>query len=212
MKSHSPYADVVLPSEQRARDIEATQMFDGRTIWSVYAVAGTFGGGLWLRSQFHHTALLAPIDATFHAVMIGFGVFVGMLLAAVERDGWRLGIGRVKGGIPTGAFAILCMAVMIVISGVGGSYLAGQLVEWRAFHGIPVVLNDRAFEVVSLERTKSGNWLYLRADASGRTVSISSGFGSYPVRTGERLLLPVQVGRDHVERVTLPTFSLLHRT
>ena len=85
---------------------------------------------------FHRTALLAPIDPDYRATMIGVGAFVGVLLAAVEHDGWRLGIGRIRGGIPTGSFAAPSMVVMVLICAIDGDDVAAQLMEWRAFHGL----------------------------------------------------------------------------
>lgn len=194
------------------RDLEATQMFGRRTIWSIYAIAGLAGGALYLRSQLHRTALLAPIDPSLHAAFIGLGVFIGILIAAIEWDGWRLGIGRVRGGIPTGLGALVCMIVMIGLCGIAGSYVAGQLVEWEAFHGFPAVTSDATFLVTGRHSTRSGNWLELQAEASGYHFSIGCGLADYPgLAPGDRILLPVQTGRGGVQRVTLrPVQAILH--
>jgi hypothetical protein len=205
--------DFVLPSEQRARGIEATLRFGRRTIWTVYAVAAVVGGGLFLRSRIHHAALMAPINPSFHALMIGIGVFVGVVLAAVEYDGWQLGIGRVRGGIPTGLGALICMLVMVALCAIGGSFVAGQIVEWRAFHGIDPPVAEEVFTVIGRDSSRSGDWLDLQPALGGKSFSISCSDEMYAaVSPGDRLILPTQTGRGGVRRVSLPLVGDLRRT
>ena len=206
MRDGSTVPDIVLPSEERAREIEAGLMFGRRAIWTIYAAAGAFGAIVAIHALLNRSALLAPINPNFHAAMIGLGVFIGVILAAVEHDGWKLGIGRVQGGIPKGPFALLCMAAMVLLCGVGGSFLAKQAVEWQAFHGLEPASVETMFTVTGKYAGRSSRSLDLEESPNGYQISIECPrYLYYAVHRGDRLFLPVQTGRGGVRRLLLPS-------
>ncbi|MDB5672967.1 MAG: hypothetical protein JWO25_3926 [Alphaproteobacteria bacterium] len=195
----------VLPSQQRAREVDAQLLFTRRTIHIVYFAAILIGGALFLTHLTRRTALIAPIDANFHAFMIGLGVFVGILTAAVANDAWKIGIGvSERRPQPRGLYALFSLLALVAICGIGGDYVAALLVEWRAFHGIAPPAQDAMFTIVERHRSRTGAWIELEA-ASGLRFSAACGDAIYAsVADGERVILPVETGRGGVQRVLLP--------
>lgn len=204
-------SNVVLPSEERARAIEATLMFSRRTIRLVYVGANAVGVALILWSRLNRTALLTPVAPDFRAFMIGLGVFLGVLVATVEREAWLLGFGG-RRAPSRGVFTAIAMAALVVASGFGGDFVARKLWEWRAFHGLRQAGVDHVFTVVSRYDGRGGDSLELQDPSAARRFSITCSYRTYlATRVGDRLILPVETGRGGARRVTLPAPQDLRR-
>lgn len=205
--------EIILASEQRTREIEGTLMFRRRTIWAVHVTAMVGGIGIFVWSLADHTALMAPANPNFRAAMIGVGAFLGVLVAAVEREAWMLDIGRFGRPPPQGAYAIVAMVALVLVSAFGGNFVATSLVKWEAFHGLNPPPSDQMFTVVSRHSSRSGEWLDLVTAPAGVEVSLPCSYAAYgAIAVGERLMLPVQVGRHGIQRVSLPALTDLRRT
>jgi hypothetical protein len=112
---------------------------------------------------------------------------------------------------PTGLAALLSLAMLVALCGLGGSYVAGLMVEWQAFHGLKPAAADTAFNLVGHSSTRSGDRLELQG-AGGERVSLPCSDEMYrAVAIGERLLLTVETGRGGVRRVALPALRDLRR-
>ena len=209
MPAYDP-GKVVLPSEEQSRALEATLMFGRGTIRFVYVGASATGVGLILWSLVNRSALLTPVGPGFRALMIGVGVFLGIIVAAVEREAWLLGFGGRRA--PKGVFVVVAMAALVVASGFGGDFVARKLWEWRAFHGLHPGRVDRIFTVVARSSGRGGDALDLQDLSTGRIVSISCSDQIYAAtRIADRLILPVESGCGGVQRVTLPALRDLRR-
>jgi hypothetical protein len=77
---------VVLPSDEASRALEKTLMFGRPTIRIVYVGASAIAVVLILWAMLNRSALLTPINPNFRAFMIGLGVFLGVLVAVIERE------------------------------------------------------------------------------------------------------------------------------
>jgi hypothetical protein len=162
---------VVLPSQEGSRALESTLMFRRRTIWVVYIGANAIAIGLLVWSMLNRSALLTAVDPTFHAVMIGLGVFLGILVAAVEREAWLLGFGGSR--TPKGVLVAVGVLALIVGGGFAGDFVARKSWEWYVFHGLRFSGADRAFTIVARHSGRSGESLELRDPATGRDFSIT---------------------------------------
>lgn len=203
-------ATVVLPSEERSRALESTLMFKRRTIWIVYVGANAIAVGLLLWSMVNRSALLTPVDPTFRAAMIGLGVFLGILVAAVEREAWLLGFGGRR--TPRGAFVTVGMLVLIAGGGFAGDFVARKGWEWTAFHGLKIPGAERIFTITARHSGRSGEALELRDPLTGQDFSITCSYEMFlATNVGERLILPVESGRGGAQRVTLPALRDLRR-
>lgn len=207
--SHDPI-HLALPSEQQAGALEATLMFSRTTIRTVYVGTSAIGVGLILWAMLSRSALLTPVDPDVRAIMIGLGVFLGVLVAVIEREAWLLGFGGRRA--PKGAFVAVGMLALIGASGFGGNFLAAKLWEWHSFHGLHPARVDRDFTIVSRSSGRSGSALALRDSVSGKTFSISCSDAMVGAsQDGDRLILPVETGRGGVQRVMLPTLRDIYR-
>lgn len=211
MHAYEP-SKIVLPSELARREIEAGLMFRRRTIWIVHGsmIASVVGFYLW--AMLSRTALLTPIGPNFRAVMIGFGVFLGILVAAVEREAWLLDLGCGRRQPPKGFGAVIAMAVLIAASGFAGNFLAAQLWEAQAFHGVTPARADSVFTVIGRHNSRNGDWLELAPAEGSPAFSIDCSSETYfALSDGDRLVLTVETGRGGVQRVTLPPLRDLRR-
>jgi hypothetical protein len=208
MIAHDP-ADVVLPSEVDARAIEAGLMFRRPTIRIVHVAGLALTLALVAWSSFSRSALLTPVGVDFHAGMIGLGVFGGVLLAFVERDGWTLGLNGGRNGPPRGLAVPVVMLVWIGAGGVAGHFLAARLWDWRAFHGLAVTPVAEPFTVTGRYSGRHGESVTVR-DAAGATAELNCSWAQYEAApVGARLSLPVETGRGGVRRVSLPAADQL---
>ena len=196
-------SSAVLPSEEEARAIEPRLMFSRTTIRAVYIGVIAAGIGLVLWAAFSNSALLTPVDPNLRAGLIGLGVFLGVLVAVIEREAWLLGFGGQRA--PKGIFVGVAMLALIALGGFGGDFVASKIWEWRAFHGIHPIAADRAFTVLMRSNGRSGGSLRLSDSATGQAFRIGcTGAMVAATRDGDRLLLTVETGRGGVERVSLP--------
>jgi hypothetical protein len=206
-RTHDP-ASVLLPSDEQARAFAASLMFSRSTIGIVYWGATAIGVGLLIWSMLGRTALLTPVDPNLRAAMIGSGVFLGVLVAFIEREAWLLGFGGRRA--PKGVFVAVGMSALIIASGFGGDFLARKAWEWRAFHGLHPRAADHVFTAVSHSIGRSGSSLELRDAATNQTVRIAcSDATAEATHDGEQLILPFETGRGGVQRVTLPALKAL---
>lgn len=205
-------ANFVLRSEEATRRTEAKLLFRRGTIRVVHgaAIAAVFLLVFWAKMK--NTALVTPVSPDFRALLIGVGVFLGVLLAVVEREGWQLGIGGGRFGPPSGILVPFSMLVIVVASGFGGNFVAAAAWEWQAFHGLRGPVKERIFTVAARHSTRRGEWLDLQTSPSAASISINCSFGVYEaVQPGDRLLLSVETGRGGVQRVALPPVNNLRR-
>ena len=195
--------DAFIPDE-RFRAADAGLFFAPRTDWIVVILASLLGGGLLLFATARPTALLTPVDPGLRAGAIGAGVFVGVLLAAVASDAWKLGIAFTRRAAPRGIAAAVSLLVLIGACGMGGDTLAAYGVEWRAFHGLVPIVRDQGFRVTSRNQSmRFGDSIELVSDG-GAQVTLHCQPNVYAaVAVGDRLVLPVETGRDGVQRMTL---------
>ena len=202
-------SDLLTPPEGFAPDeyVRAAQaglFFSPRTDWIVVILASLLGGGLFLFAISRHSALLTPVDPGIRAGAIGAGVFVGVLLAGVTTDAWKLGIGFGRRPAPRGIVAALSLVVLIGVCGFGGDTLAAYGVEWRAFNGLAPVVRDQGFRVTNRHQSmRYGDSIELVSDG-GAQVTLHCAPDVYAaVAVGDHLVLPVETGRDGVQRMTL---------
>ena len=204
-------AAVVQPSEERSREITSTLMFRRRTIRIVYIGANTIGLALLAWGVLNRSALLTPVAPNFRAGMIGLGVFLGVLVAMVEREAWLLGAGG-RRAPPRGVMTGIAMLVLVVASGFAGDFVARKLWEWQAFHALHAAGVDRSFTIVSRHSGRSGESLELQDQAAGAPFTIPCSYPMYlATQVGERVILPVETGRGGARRVTLPALRDLRR-
>lgn len=188
-------------------------MFRRRTIWIVHIAMIASALGLFFWSLGNRTALLTPIEPDLHAIVIGLAVFIGVLVAAAEREAWLLDIGSGWRSPPRGLGAIIGMLALIGASGFAGDFLAGQIWEWQAFHGIHPASSDYSFTVLARHSSRSGEWLELQSLPDIPPFLITCSYATYnAVNPGDRLILTVEKGRKGVERVTLPPLPALRRS
>jgi hypothetical protein len=196
------------------RDIEIHPLFSRPWIIMAYIAAGLIAVLLIVSAATHSTTLVQPIDPGFHAAMIGLGVFVGVLLAAIVIIGRTLGIGT-GGQSPFQQLtaAIFIPLLIVGLCGFAGSYVAERMVEWRAFHDLTPEIVDSDFDVIGKLHGKSSYGLKLRPAGTDYSFSISCNGGVYSaVASGDRLILPVEIGRGGIGRTQLPaTATELHR-
>ncbi len=188
------------------RAAQGSLFFSPGTDWIAVILASLLGGGLLLFATARPTALLTPVDPGLRAGAIGAGVFVGALLAAVATDAWKLGIAFTRRAAPRGVAAVLSLLVLIGACGLGGDTLAAYGVEWRAFHGLVPIVRDQGFRVTNRHQSlRFGDSIELVSDG-GAQVTLHAEPDVYAaVAVGERLALPVETGRDGVQRMTLPS-------
>lgn len=191
--------DAVMPAS-------GSPMFSRTTIRVTYGGAMAIGLALKIASLFGRTALVAPIDPNLHAAGIGFGVFCGIMLAAIEHEGWKIGLCMRTGRpAPAGAAAALLMAAVVVLGGIAGSYMARCAYEWHAFHGLKPNAEKTSFTVTGWDQHRSSEYLEVQAYPGGRTIKLSTTDTAYQaVQQGDHVMLPVQTGRGGVQRVLLP--------
>lgn len=202
--------NVVVPSEAKSRGIEAALMFSRGTTWSVYIGANAVAVGLVLWSVLNRSALLTPVGPDFRASMIGLGVFLGILVAIVEREAWLLGFGGRRR--PKGGFVVVAMAALVVASGFGGDFVAKKLWEWHAFQGLRPATVDLSFTIVARSSGRGGAALELQDSSTGQDVSIGCSDQMYrATQVGDRLVLPVETGRGGARRVKLPALRDVRR-
>ena len=180
-------------------------LFAATTIHILSGVGFAAFGAYYLDSWLHRSALLEPISPDLTVAAIAAGVFVGVLLCAAMLSGWHQGME--VGGDPRKRW--LRGAIMLVIA-LGGppflaTYCARRAVEFDAFHGLPVVTGPVAFTVLGPHRHRSHYWLELRDRDGDRTVELSVGRDMYAAaHAGDRLMLPVQIGRGGRRRLVPP--------
>lgn len=185
-------------------------MFSRRTIWIVYIGGNAVGVGLILWSMLNRSALLTPVNPNFRVFMIACGVFIGVLVAAVEREAWLLGFGGSRA--PKGAFVAVAMLALVIASGFGGDFIARKMWEFGAFNGLHPAGIDRGFTIVGRTSSRSGDSLELRDSSTEQTFWITCSGNIYAAtQAGDRLILPVETGRGGVQRVTLPAAQDLRR-
>jgi hypothetical protein len=192
-----------LSPDSASRDIASHPFFSLRAILAAYAVVAVITFTLIISTAFHSTALVQPIDPNFHAMTIGLGVFVGVLLATFTAAGRLAGIG---GGRQSPLVAVTLIPLLITgLCGYSGSYAAERIVEWKAFHGMTPEKVDTEFAVIGKRHGKSSYSLKLQP--VGKDYDVSLGCSSsiyYAVTTGDHLILPVEIGRGGIERTQLP--------
>ncbi len=189
--------------EDRASENDGL-MFRPLTVWTVVICYVVVGVSLFAFDYAKNTALIDPIDPRFRSLMIGAGAFVGVWLAAVIWDAWKMGI-TLRRPPPQGIFALLQLAALVVASGFAGGFVADLFVEWRGFHGLEPPARQEAFEVIEHHvGMRAPDWLDLRGP-SGSHLSVSCPLQACSgVSTGSRLELSVETGRGGLERVVLP--------
>lgn len=178
-------------------------MFSPLTDWMVVITAGIIGTGLILFNQYRTVGLIDPVDPVLRSTAIGIGVFIGVLLAAVTTDAWKLGIDFRPP--PRGPMAIISLLVLVGACGFGGDMLAGVAVEWRAFRNITPQIHEEAFTVTDTTAgIRRSDLVELRSD--GGSIFDLNCFNDVigALRVGDRLLLKVETGRQGVERTSLP--------
>ena len=199
---------VELSSADATRDNDVHPLFSRPAVIAAYVVAGLIGLLLAISAGTHSTRLVQPIDPSFHAAMVGLGVFVGIVLATIAIIGRTLGIGIGMGAqspLRQQIAAIFIPVLIVGLCGVAGSYTAERMVEWRAFHDLTPESVDTEFAIVGKTHSKSSYGLKLRPAGTDYSFSIGcSGSIYYAVAAGDRLILSVEIGRGGVERTQLP--------
>lgn len=190
-----------LASDGGSEKVASRPFFSLPTILGAYVLVGGVLFGLVTLAAMHRTVLIQPIDPNFHALMIGLGVFVGVLLAVFTAAGRLAGIG----GRQSALTAVTIVPLMIIaMCGFAGSYAAERVVEWRAFHGVTPRTVDRDFSVISVRSGKSGPSLRLQPTGSDFTIGLGCTWAVYrKVSVGDHLTLPVEIGRYGVERTQM---------
>jgi len=196
-----------LPSDDAARGFAAHPLFSRPAIFAAYGVVGLIAIVLVVSAIGHSAVLIQPIDPSFHAVMIGVGVFVGVVLAAIVAVGRSLGIGIGNQSPFRQTMATISIPLMIVgLCGFAGSYSAERMVEWKAFHGMTPDTVDTEFTVVGKSHGRSGFGLKLQPARSDYTFSLACSGSIYSAAAmSDRLILPVEIGRGGVGRTHLPS-------
>jgi hypothetical protein len=192
-----------LSSSDAARNVASHPLFSRPAVFAAYGVVAVIVITLLISIASHSAALIQPIAPGFHAMMIGLGVFVGVLLAAISVVGRTLGIGT--GGRSPLMSAIFIPLLITGLCGYSGSYAAERIIEWKAFHGMTPETVDTEFTVLARHHGKSSYGLQLQPAGTDYKVSLGcSGSIYWAVATGDRLILPVEIGRGGVERTQLP--------
>jgi hypothetical protein len=190
-------------SDRTAGDIGSHPLFSRPAVFAAYGVAGLIAILLLISIGSHSAALVQPIDPGFHAALIGLGVFVGVVLAAITTVGRTLGIGT--GGRSPLMAAIFIPLLITGLCGYTGSYAAERIVEWKAFHGMTPRTVDTDFVVTGRLHGKSSYGLKLKAAGSDYEFSLGCIGSIYEaVAIGDHLTLTVEIGRGGVERTQLP--------
>ena len=191
-------------ADSYVRAAQGSLIFSPLTDWIVVILASLLGGGLLLFATARPTALLTPVDPGLRAGAIGAGVFVGVLLAGVATDAWKLGIAFTRRPAPRGIAAMVSLLVLIGACGMGGDTLAAYGVEWRAFHGLVPIVRDQGFRVTNRNQSiRFGDSLELVSDGGAQVTLHCDPHVFAAVAVGDRLVLPVETGRDGVQRMTL---------
>lgn len=202
----NPFARPDTSRDHALEEPNSRLIFSPVTDWIVVVTAGTIGTCLILFSMNRTDALVHPIDPDVRSIAIGIGVFIGVVLAAVTTDAWKLGIGFSRP--PRGPMAVVSLLVLIGACGFGGNMLAGVATEWRAFHGLSPGSHDEAFTVLATTAgMRTADWVDLRSE-DGSAFSLNC-FNDVlgALRVGDRIILPVETGRAGIERTRLPSHA-----
>jgi hypothetical protein len=197
------HSDFAVPSDDAARDIASHPIFSRPAVYAAYGVTALITIFLLISIASHPATLIQPIDPGFHAALIGLGVFVGFVLAAITTIGRTMGIGT---GGRSPVFAAIFIPLLITgLCGYAGSYAAERAVEWKAFHGITPQTLDSDFIVTARQHGKSSYGLKLKAAGSDYEFALGCSVSIYgAVAVGDHLVLTVEIGRGGVRRTQLP--------
>ena len=162
---------------------------------------------LFLSYETRHTALVAPVNPQFRAIMASIGAFAGVWIAAIVRDIAR-GDNARTGRVANTFWAPVKLAGLVVLGGCCGAYAAELATEWRAFHGLRPDTRSEVFTVVDFRFGPKGpDWLELRASPSTASFRINCGLRHCRgIAVGDRLPLSIETGRGGVERAVLPNY------
>ena len=159
----------------------------------------------------HHSELIAPINLNLQTAMIAAGIFLGLCLSYV------LATSRARTQGSDGALGRMSnwrygtiLLMMPVLGGLGGSYAARRAVEAFAFDDIVPVRSMIDVRVVGTGTHKSNPYVVVEAVDGGRRFEIAATWAAYQAAqsTHEKLTLPLETGRDGLQRVLLPPARL----
>lgn len=159
----------------------------------------------------HHSELIAPINLILRTATIAAGIFLGLGLS------YALATSRSRplddGGTADGMSRLRSSATVLmlpIIGGFVGSYGARRAVEAYAFDDIVPVRSTIEVHLVGTGTTRSNPYVVAQAMDGGRQFHIPTTWPAYRAAQSERekLILPLETGRDGIQRVLLPPARL----
>lgn len=188
-----------------ASGADARPLFSKRAIAIVFVLAIVMAVGFGIAAGTDRSELLDHIDPDLQAGAIGAGVFVGLVFDAMIVSAWRQGIAFASRSTGGSIRLAILLVVLPGICALAGTYTARRIVEYRAFHGLPVETVRMDFTVTGVNSGKSGQSLSLIGAPGERTVRLGIDRATWrAAQTGDDVLLPVQTGRGGVRRMVPP--------